>query len=317
MDVRVLSFSFLLIFAAAGLCLETKLISPAELRKRVPMKSLSDFTRFPLSVRTADFVLASNEAGPLFSLQGRDKRGRRWQVILRDAARGAWRSDLGKSRTYYFAGYTGAAGSGPATWILALSFDEQGQPVPFFVTSHGSYDSEGVQDVLDLDGTGPELLEQSYWGNIRDDPGYYVTVLYQQRGPYWYRSDGRHGVHTFPAFEKWSVMWKGRPAELVANPLSERPVRDSSNDPATGIHTTITSTAENIVRVDPKVGCGELSVDVLVTDSQEGRKIDLQSDTQSLANLSKAHAPVTLTGLYHWLPGTGCDASVVWALTDR
>ena len=71
--------------------------------------------------------------------------------------------DVNGYRTYYFAGYTRAAGSGPATWILALLFDEAGRPVPFFVTTRGGYDAKGIENILHLDGSGPELLEQSYW----------------------------------------------------------------------------------------------------------------------------------------------------------
>lgn len=292
-------------------------MTPTELRKRVLMTSLSDFEKFPISVRTPDFVLTSSEVGPIFSVRGQDKRGQRWQVILRDAVRGAWQSGVRERRTYYFAGYTGAAGSGPATWILALSFDEGGKPVPFFVTTHGGYSAKGVEDVLDLDGTGPELLEQSYWGNIRDDPGYYVTALYQQRGSYWYRSDGRHGTHVFPTFEKWSVMWKDRSAQLLDNPPSNRPVRDSSNDPAAGMQTKIIGAQENTIRVSPEVGCEFVTPGILVADSATGRKIDLQPATQELASLAKTHASVVLTGFYRWPGSKGCDASILWVTTGH
>lgn len=291
------------------------MLTPAERRSRVLMAPISDFTKFPIRIRTPDFVLTSGDTGPAFSLRGRDQRGKQWQVTLGDAVRGAWQNGTPERRTYYFAGYTGAAGSGPATWILALSFDQDGQPVPFFVRTHGSYDSEGIEDILDLDGNGPELLEQDYWGNIRDDPGYYVTTLYQQRGYYWYRSDGRHGTHLFPTFEKWSVMWRDRRPELVDRPRSKRSVRDSSNDPATGLHTQIIGTAENVIRVSPEAGCRNVSVEVLVQDSEKGRKIDIQPATQELAPLAKAHAQVVLTGLYRWPVGNECDANPVG--TDR
>ena len=309
--------SSLLAFAVTGFCLESSLLTPAERRSRVLMTPVCDFAKFPIRARTRDFVLSSGEAGPIFSLNGQDQRGRQWQVILRDAVRGAWQSGARERRTYYFAGYTGAAGSGPATWILALSFNERRQPVPFFVTTHGSYDSKGIEDVLDLDGKGPELLEQDYWGNIRDDPGYYVTTLYQQRGPYWYRSDGRHGAHLFPTFEKWSVTWRDRPPELAENPPSKRPVRDSSSDPAMGIHTRIIGTEENVIHVGSEVGCRNVSVEVLVVDSEKGRKIDLQPATQELATLAKGHAQVVLTGLYRWPGSNECSASILWAATGR
>jgi hypothetical protein len=182
------------------------------------------------------------------------------------------------------------------------------------VITHGSYDAKGIEDVLDLDGSRPQLLEQDYWGNLMDDSGYYVTTLYEQRGPYWYRSDGRHGSHVFPAFEKWSVMWH-RPPELVARASSEQPVRDSSNDPATGIHTRLVGAGKN-VRVSPEAGCKSVHVNVLVTDSADGRTIDLQPEQQSLAALAQAQREVVLTGLYRW-PGGECDASILWVPMSR
>lgn len=145
-------------------------MTPTELRKRVLMTPLSDFEKFPILLHTPDFVLTSSAVGPMFSLRGQDKRGQPWQVILRDAVRGSWQSGVRERRTYYFAGYTGAAGSGPATWILALSFDEGGKPVPFFVTTHGGYGANGIEDVFDLDGTGPEFLEQSLLGEYPRRP---------------------------------------------------------------------------------------------------------------------------------------------------
>ena len=276
------------------------------------MTQLTDFTKLPLSVRTPDFLLASDEFGPPFSLRGKDKRGHNWRVTLRDAARGAWRSDANGARTYYFDGYTGATGMGPATWILALSFDDSGRPVPFFVTTHGS-----IEDVLDLDGTGPQFLVQEYQGNIMDDPGYYVTTLYQQRGFYWYRSDGQHGAHVFPTSEEWSVMRKDQPAVLMTPPVFKRAVWDSTNDPAAGIRVEILSVGENSTfHVTPTSGCSSVSVGVVVWDTPAGRRIELEEFQQSLKTLPQARATIVLTGLYHW-PNRECGASVLWASTKR
>jgi hypothetical protein len=71
------------------------------------------------------------------------------------------------------------------------------------VTSRAAYDSKGISDLLNLDGTGPQLLQQS-WEETHpgERSGYYITMLYQQRGLYWYRADGRHGSRSFPLFEK-------------------------------------------------------------------------------------------------------------------
>ena len=309
--------SLAVFLTATGLCLETNLLAPAEIQKRISMREICNFEKLPISVRTRDFLLISSASEPLYSLQGKDRRGKRWLVILNDAARGAWSSDASGYRTYYFAGYTGAAGSGPATWILALSFDEIGRPVPFFVTTHGSYDATGIADLLDLDGSGPELLEQSYWGNMMNDPGYYVTTLYRQRGPFWYRSDGRHGAHFFPAFEKWSAMWKNRPAELVAGAPFQQPVRDSSNNPAAGIRTRVLGANKYVIHVDPEIGCQVVRPAVSVTDSAAGRKVDLQPNPEELAALAAARSTAILTGLYRWPGGRECDASILWISTGH
>jgi hypothetical protein len=311
--MRVIFLLLAPFLAITACCLETSLLLPSELRKRVPMAKITDFKKSPLFVRTPDFLLASSDTGPPFSLQGRDKRGRDWRVRLRDASRGAWRSETNGRRTYYFVGYTGAAGMGPATWILALSFDKIGRPVPFVVTTHG-----GIEDVLDLDGTGAELLVQDYQGTRMDDPGYYVTTLYQQRGLYWYRSDGQHGAHTFPTSEKWSVMWKDQPAVLMTPPVFKGAVGDSSNDPAAGVRTGIMSAVENnSIHITPSAGCSNVALAVLVWDTPAGRRIELEELNRSLKTLAQARATVVLTGLYHWPKSTDCGASILWASTER
>jgi hypothetical protein len=306
--VRDLAFLLPLIFSAAGLCLETQLLTPRDLSKRVPMKLITNFGNLPVSVRTPDFLITTSTKTPLFRLHGQDKNGRPWQVLLRDAARGAWRSQTSLSEAYYFSGYTGAAGSGPQTWILALSFDAAHQPVPFFVVTHST-----IEDFVDFDGRGPEFLEQAYWGSRMQDPGYYVTTLYQRRGPYWYRSDGQHGEHVFPTYEKWSVTWKDRPAEAVPRPSSKWEVRDASNDPATGIHATLLRAEEHLVTVNPEVGCKSVTVGLLVTDSPQGRTIELEPRAESLLPLAGVRSQVVLSGLYHWPEGGECDAEILWA----
>ena len=92
--------------------------------------------------------------------------------------------------------------------------------VPFYIVGRAAYNSQGIGDVLNLDGTGPELLQQD-WVETNWMPdarsGYYVTTLYQQRGLYWYRADGRHGERTFPLYEKWAIL-PGMKPELAAGP---------------------------------------------------------------------------------------------------
>ena len=140
---------------------------------------------------------------------------------------------------------------------------------------------------------------------MRDDPGYYVTTLYQKRGVYWYRSDGRHGGYMFPAYEKWPVMWRNRRAELVARPEVDWHVGASSNDPAAGVRATAMGAKENTIEVNPQVGCTYISVHVLVDDSVRACVINFEPAGDSFGKLARRHDDVVPHG-------AGCDASIVW-----
>jgi hypothetical protein len=300
--------------AMTGLCLETQLLTPFERSRRVPMTPLTDFGKFPVSVHAADFVLSSHDNSPPF-VRGKDKQNRPWEVRLRYALHGVWQSGEGESRVYYFAGYTGAAGLAPMVWIVALTFDSDRRPVPFYIITHGTYNRKGIDDVVDLDGDGPQILEQSYTGSRMSDPGYYITVLYQKRGPYWYRSDGKHGAHIFPTFEKWSLLWRqDRPAQLAPTQAGLS-VRDSGNDPANGVKTQLITRKDNTIRLQADVGCNDIDIDTVVTDTPAKRRIIFLEPTESLPALDKK--PVILTGLYHWPKSDSCKASILWATTDR
>src|SRR5579859_6383164 len=102
--MRPFSLIVALCLGTSAVCLESKLLSPAEQNKRIRMIEITDFSKFPQSIRTPDFLLMSSLSEPLFSLYGRDAWGKRWRVILEDTSRGAWRSDHNGERIYYFAG---------------------------------------------------------------------------------------------------------------------------------------------------------------------------------------------------------------------
>ncbi len=292
------------LLAISAYCLESGLLSSAERRTRIPLVLLTNFEKPTISIRTPDFQLLSEGADS--SLQGNDKSGHPWGVNLRAAVHNAWK---GPPASYYFDGYTGATGMGPMTWILALSFDEQHRPVPFFIMTHGS-----IADLVNLDRTGPQLLQQDYQGNIRDDPGYYVTTLYQRRGPYWIRSDGRHGEHVFPTSEKWSVEWSDKPAVAMLPPVFKRAVQDSSNDPSAGLKAKIVSLgAYDNVNLNPNSGCTSVKPEVLVRDTAGGRQIEMEEFKEDLTQLATMHANVSLTGVSHWPNDGSCSASILWA----
>ena len=97
----------------------------------------------------------------------------------------------------------------------------RGKPVPFYVTGRAKYNGPGIDDVLNLDGTGPELLQQD-WAETNWMPdsrsGYYIFTLYQQRGIYGYRADGRHGTRSFRPREVGSPGGHAPRASLPSGP---------------------------------------------------------------------------------------------------
>jgi hypothetical protein len=103
-----------------------------------------------------------------------------------------------------------------------LTFDALERPVPFLVTTEG-----GVEDLVELDGKGPQLLVPHAVGDHWRPPRYFVTTLYEKRGVYWYRADGLHGEHVFPASEL-------PPKGLIEKPAGDAGPADLTNDPARG-----------------------------------------------------------------------------------
>jgi len=318
--VGVVSLFAVPLLAMTALCLETRVIPPSDLRKRVPMTMLF-YGREPIgNVRTPDFVVTEAEDGSKVA-NGRGKTGRSWRILLPATTRGVWEAERNGARTYYFAGYTGGAGMAPDTWILALCFDPRGQPVPFYFTTYSGYDSAGIKDALDLDGTGPELLQQS-WVETNSPPnvrsGFYVTALYERRGEYWYRADGQHGMRAFPLFEKWSALPNTEPQLVPAPPRAERWLTDLGNDPASGVRTTIVGLGDHTVRTGPELGCVVERVGLVVQDSASMRRVEIVSADfpgVSLAEIARGHMAVTVTGVSRGQHGD-CGASTIWASNE-
>lgn len=310
--------SLALLIAVTAFSLETHVIPASDLQKRVPMTDLFyQRASFTPPVRTPDFLVTDMEDGSGVA-RGRDKSGKPWRAVLPAAARGLWKTELSGTRTYYFAGYTGGAGMAPDTWILVLSFDEQGRPIPFCVTtSHADYDSKGISDVLNLDGTGPELLQQN-WEETDWMPGersgYYITTLYQQRGLHWYRTDGQHGARTFPLYEKWVNLPNTHPQLVEAPELSSR-LSDYGNDPQSGIHSRILSIDKHGIHTGPELGCELQAIGLIVEDSRNGRQIEAGDSFESsplLTEIAHDRLPVTLTGVNRWPRTNLCVASALW-----
>ena len=138
----------LLIAIVAAFSLDTQVVPDSDLRKRVPMTTVFyQDSAHPKAVRAADFTVTRDVDESVVA------QGKRWRAVLSPATHGLWETDLNVRRTYYFSGYTGGAGMAPSTWLLILSFDERGRPVPFYLVGRAHYDSQGIADVLNLDGT--------------------------------------------------------------------------------------------------------------------------------------------------------------------
>ena len=226
-----------LLFVGRALSLVTNVIPERDMAKKVRLTRLADFAKSPdVRVRTADFDVSRDDSYSLL-LQGHDRNRRAWVLTLPASMHGLWVTTAEKAKTYFFAGYTGGAGMAPPAWIIALSFDEYGKPVPFCVRGWARYSQDGIEDLVNLDGTGPELIQQD-WIETDDVPdsrsGYYVTTLYQQRGVYWYRVDGPHGARAFPLFERWLMLPGREPEEVAAPEGSGEWMRDYGNDPRLG-----------------------------------------------------------------------------------
>jgi len=308
MGMAVLVLWLVALGGLPGYGLATELLTPAEARTRVKLTQIADFSKMPLPVCTPRLCVVEDQ---IYAVRGKDREGKPWHVKLPDAVRAGWRGTGSEADSYYFHGYTGGVGFAPPTWILALSFDENGRPVPFYFFTQG-----GMEDLVNLDGTGPQLLQQDYWGGMHQDPGYYVTTLYEKRGPYWYRSDGRHGEHEFPAFEKWSLRWESRTAVLVSRPESKESVHDFSNDPAGGVSTSVVvQGSHRNFAVGRETGCASVHIEVAVVDSATGRRIFMPPLNDSIFRHPKARH--ILTGVLRSTYDRHCTASVVWSLQDR
>jgi hypothetical protein len=147
--------------------------------------------------------------------------------------------------------------------------------------------------------------------------GYYITTLYQERGIYWYRVDGRHGARTFPLYEKWAGLPNTQP-QLVAAPDLSSWLADYGNDPKFGIRSKILAMDDRGIHVGPELGCDLEFIDLAVVDSNAGRRIEAGYFYASrpgtlLPDIARLRLPVTFTGVKRW-PGTHrCVAATVWA----
>jgi hypothetical protein len=309
-----------LLLPVSLLALETQVIPDREMQKhRVSMATLFYGSLSDAPLRTMDFVVTRDLDGAPIA-EGRGKSGQIWRITLPPAIRGLWMAGRPGKRTYYFAGYTGGAGMAPDTWILAISLDEHRLPVPFDLRTFSGYDANGIKDLVELDGTEPVLLQQTWLENdlIPDQrSGYYITNAYRQEGVYWYRADGPHGSGSFPAFEKWAKLPGTRPELVRASYVPSRLNADRGNDPRAGVQARISAVDERGIHATGQMGCKLESVNVIVNDSARGRRIEVgyfygSSPGTLLPEIARHHNLTTFTGLYRWPAERSCTASIAW-----
>lgn len=317
--MRYPALALVLLYSTTALSLTTKVIPKTDLNKRSPMVSIAPQWSVDASVKTPDFIV--NFSNDRMVVRGHDKANRPWRALLSPAGRGIWRTDNIGIRTYYFVGYTGAAGIGPPTWILALTFDAQGRPNPFYVAGYATYDAKGIQDLVDLDGSGPQLIQQDWCGTDWDhstnpsQSGFWVTTLYEQRGGYWNRVDGRHGIRTFPLLEKWS-RWSPTPPALVpTESAAGQCSADHGNEPTALDPATISQVNNYSVRANAEPDCGQFLPDVAVRDTAAGREIEVQDQKvgRLLETIVRNRDSVVLSGFSGLPKRNYCRVSVLWA----
>jgi hypothetical protein len=312
---RVGVVSSLFLVRAWAFCLTTDVIPKADLDKRVPMTAIATRWNPEAPLNTPDFR-ATFEGGHIV-LQGRN---RGWRASLPPAGRAAWRTGAGQDRTYYFSGYTGASGIGAPAWIFILSFDTEGRPIPFYLVGYSVYDDQGITDLLNLDGTGPQLLHQNWcetgWDRNSMQSGFWITTLYQRSGGYWRRIDGRHGTMTYPLFEKWSSSVGYLPQLVRSPPIPEECVQTYGNDRASGVTARVLSLTEEGLHVEPVGDCDVVFPFVIVVDTQKGRQIEVEQvwfERGPLAELlARTRASVMLSGVNRLPRSRSCVAAVMW-----
>ena len=175
------------------------------------------------------------------------------------------------------------------------------------------YDSRGIVDVLNW--MERALSCSNKTGRRRIGcrihvPGITSATLYQQRGLYWYRTDGKHGESLFPLYEKWAIIVNTKP-ELVTGPaLPQGALADYGNDPRGGVRVRVQSSDGRQIQVGSELGCKLNSDPLVVRDTREGR--EMTTDPSTLP----ADFEATFTGVRRWPNSDLCSASIMWATAE-
>ena len=252
--------------------------------------------------------------------RGHDKVGRTWRVSLPAADHELWSTRRGQRPNLLLRWVHRRGRDGAGTWILALSFDEAGRPVPFYITTYDGPDAKGLRNLLQL-GPADQVMLQTTWfeDQRRDDTARATLSLALTAGKACTgeAATGCTAASRFPIFERYELMpgaeskrvpppdHEGSSSlnwETIRSPACKRPF-------STGAEETLTQ---------PGLGCELGAMDVVVADGPSGREIDATfSDSGRpgglLQEIVQRHSPVTITGLNRGRGTEACYAMVVWS----
>lgn len=315
-------------------------LTKAETDRRFPIKRLgetgggrpgyfgtgSEGTPAParMSVGPSGSTFEMDEEGRAV-IKGKDKSGAAWRVQLGQLSgygSHLYTADLDRDRVQdlVIVSPTGGNGLAPTQHLFALTFDEQGRPVPFEADGYFEEDERGIFDLLDIDRDGrAELLYMNF------DDGYWVTTLYEAEGGRWRRVEGAHGRRTYPLYTRFT----NRPNRRPTVPQSGRkPFTPDLSNAAPAVRGTLASyewadvsQSENIklfvnadsgrVACSPVAWFGSFGV---VADSAEGREVVTVYGNEEAAKalLEAAVQAKSAVTLYGRRSAEGCSPEWVW-----
>jgi hypothetical protein len=201
-------------------------LDDAELARRFHQQQIPMTFNVGATARFRNALIRLEEDGQLV-ITGRDAVGLEWRVTSHwNAFGGAFYSadlDHNGKPDLIFAWNTGGNGLAPSMHIVTLMFDRDDRPIPCEMDGYFEIDTNGVKDLVDLDGDGrAELIRQAY------DDGYWITSVYEARDARWHLVKGAHGNRGFPLYTRFT----NRPNRVPTVPMPGRhPVEDDlSND---------------------------------------------------------------------------------------
>jgi hypothetical protein len=270
------------------------------------------------------------------TLEGQDKRMKRWHVDLfeaSDCAGGAqvYEGDLDRDGVTDVILFRPTCGNGlaPPEHLVAITFDAAGRPLPFEAEGYSDSDEHGVDELVDLDRNGQADL---IFMNFSD--GYWITNVYSVDRGRWRRAAGKSGGHTFPMYTRFTNTPNRRPVVPAVNRHPWAP--DLSNTSARLTGTLVdwhwpdrTATTMDISALDLRltvVGpnrqrtvCAPRywpdSARLIVDEPEERRVIHLSRDDRSAVDpiLARLVSQKMALQLFGRRDANRCSPELIWA----